>query len=126
MATDLRRMVVLGPAGCIYPGSAQDLRSGSNRRFFQETGTRWVRLWADWPSLVPTADTPDVAKVASLDAQIAQARRDGLQVILTLYRFPSWANGTASLTPEQLAATMPDRRSATDPDTRAKSLLFRI
>ena len=125
MAVDLRRMVVLGPAGCIYPGSPQDYRSAGNRRFFRDTGTPWVRLWADWPSLVPAPDQPDVIRLAALDAQMAQARRDGLRIMLTLYRFPPWANGTQALTAEQLAATMPDRRSAAEPDGRAKSLLFR-
>lgn len=125
MASDLRRAVVLGPAGCIYPGSPQDYTAAGNAAFFRETGTRWARMWADWPTLEPTAGQIDAAKFAALDAQIARARRDGLRVVLTPYRFPTWANGTASYTPEQLAATMPDRRTATQSDASARSLLFR-
>ena len=120
-----RRMVVLGPAGTIYTGSPQDYRTADNRRFFSETHTGWVRLWADWPTVMPKRGTTSSAALASLDAQIAQARADGLKVILTSYRFPSWANGTAALTAAQLAATMPDRRRATQADSSAKSLLYR-
>jgi hypothetical protein len=120
-----RRMVVLGPAGTMYAGSPQDYRTADNRRFFSETHTGWVRLWADWPTVMPTKGTTSSSALASLDAQISQARADGLKVILTTYRFPGWANGTAALTAAQLAATMPDRRRATQDDSAAKSLLMR-
>lgn len=125
MAAGLRRCVVLGPAGIIDPGGPQDYRVGNNAVWLRDSGTRWVRLWADWPSLMPVADQLDPAHIAACDAQIAQARADGMRIILTLYRFPTWANGTDGLTPEQLAATMPDRRASGQPDTRAKSPLFR-
>jgi hypothetical protein len=125
MGFGLRRCVALGPAGVIYPGSPQDYRVGNNRVWLRESRTRWVRLWADWPSLMPFADQLDVPRMAALDAQIARARADGLRIILTAYRFPTWANGTDAMTSEQLAATMADRRTPGQPDTRAKSLLFR-
>src|SRR3712207_2203007 len=108
MASNLKRMVNLGPAHCIYPGGAQDYRVGGNRSFFSDTRTRWVRMWADWPSLEPAGGQWDATKLAALDAQIARARRDGLRIMLTLYRFPTWANGTDALTQAQLDATMPD------------------
>ena len=125
MASPLRRMVALGPAGCIWPGSPQDLRYGSNRAWLRDSRTRWVRMWADWPSLEPAAGQPDAGRWSALDAQIAAAKADGMKVMLTPYRFPTWANGTAALTAEQLAATMPDRKFPSDPDSKAKSLLFR-
>ena len=125
MAAPLRRIVALGPAGCIWPGCPQDLRYGSNRRWLKESGTRWVRLWADWPSLEPAAGQPDQSRWDALDQQSAAAKADGLKVMLTPYRFPTWANGTAALTSEQLAATMVDRKFPNDPDSKAKSLLFR-
>jgi hypothetical protein len=125
MASGLRRCVVLGPAGVIYPGSPQDYRVGSNGFWLTDSGTRWVRIWADWPSLMPFADELDPMRAAALDAQVAQARADGMRIILTPYRFPTWANGTNAMTADQLAATMPDRRTSSQPDTRAKSLLFR-
>ena len=125
MAAGLRRCVVLGPAGTIHPGGPQDYRVGNNAAWLRDSGTRWVRLWADWPSLMPFADQLDPMRMAACDAQIAQARADGLRIILTPYRFPTWANGTDGLTSEQLAATMPDRRASGQADIRAKSLLFR-
>src|SRR4051812_7438902 len=112
MAANLRRMVVLGPSGTITPGSSHDYRVLGNRGFFAQTGTRWVRIWADWPTLMPDAAGFDPAIIGSLDAQIALARRDGLRIVLTLYRFATWANGTDAMTPAQLAATMPDRQGA--------------
>src|SRR4051812_22943227 len=102
----LRRCVSLGANGVINPGSSQDYRT--NRAFLIETGTKWVRLWADWPSLQPEASlAPDQGsgawRVAELDKQIAQANADGIQVILCSYRFPTWSNGTAGLTSAQEA-----------------------
>jgi hypothetical protein len=94
-AASLRRCVALGPAGCIAPGCPQDLRAGDNRALLADSGTRWVRLWADWPTLMPAPATFAPDRVAALDAQIAQARADGLHTILTLYRFPAWVNGVA-------------------------------
>src|SRR3954451_19330682 len=113
-------MLALCPRGTISPGRSRDYRRDDNRSFFAQTGTRWVRMWADWPTLMPTAGTFDTARRTSLDEQIALARRDGLRIVLTLYRFPTWANGVDAMTATELAATMPDRRTAAQPDARAK------
>jgi hypothetical protein len=119
-------MVVLSPSGTISPGGSHDYRQAGNRGFFAETGTGWVRMWADWPTLMPDASGFDAARIASLDAQIALARRDGLRIALTLYRFATWANGTDTMTADELAATMPDRKAtAASPDTSAKALNMR-
>src|SRR3954453_92231 len=125
MASNLRRLVVLGPAGTIYPGSAQDYRSASNRAFVKDTKTKWIRLWADWPTLMPARGQFDAARLAALDAQIAQAKADGLKVMLTMFRFPTWAKGVDAMSAAQLAATMPDRRKASQSDDKAKTVLMR-
>ncbi len=120
----LRRIVDLGPGGVITPGSAGDLRFHDNRRHLRETGTTWVRLWADWPSLQPDPAiaiddlaNPGAFRLQGLDEQIAAACEDGLQVLLMPYRFPVWANGTAELaavrnTDAEAAFDAPDRMSA--------------
>jgi hypothetical protein len=102
MASYLRKIVDIGPGGVIYPGSAQDYRYHDNRTYFADTQTPWIRLWADWPSLQPSASyrpddpkSPGYANLQALDAQIAQACRDGLRVMLMPYRHPLWANNTA-------------------------------
>jgi hypothetical protein len=95
LAATPRRCVALGPAGCIVPGCPQDLRAADNRTLLAQSGTRWVRLWADWPTLMPAAGTLAPDRVAALDDQIAHARADRLRTILTLYRFPAWVNGVA-------------------------------
>jgi hypothetical protein len=103
------RCVALGPAGCIAPGSAQDLRAAGNADLLAGSGTGWVRLWADWPSLMPAPEAFHDARVAALDAQLAQARTAGLQTILTLYRFPAWAGGGPGLmnAPADVSETSP-------------------
>ena len=121
----LRRCVAMGPAGTMWPGSAQDLRYGSNRQWLRDSATKWVRLWADWPTLEPQQGQFDQFRWDALDAQIAAARADGMEVILTPYRFPTWANGTAAMTSAQLTASMPDRKFPSDPESKAKSLNFR-
>jgi hypothetical protein len=97
----LRKLLDIGPGGVIEPGSAQDLRVAGNAGYFAETGTRWIRMWADWPSLQPDADrapddplNPARWKLRALDEQIALANARGIRVLLMPYRFPRWANGT--------------------------------
>src|SRR5215217_9644699 len=104
MSSRLRKIVDVGPGGVIYPGSAQDYRFHSNRDYYRETGTGWIRMWADWPSLQPSSAyapddsrSPGYFRLQALDDQIRTACADGLKVILMPYRIPTWANGTASL-----------------------------
>lgn len=94
------RCVTLGANGVINPGSSQDYRNC--RGFLRETRTKWVRIWADWPSLQPEAErSPDAGsgawRLAELDKQLAAARADGVRVILTSYRYPAWAAGSTDL-----------------------------
>jgi hypothetical protein len=91
LANAPRRCVALGPAGCIAPGCPQDLRAGPNRALLADSATRWVRLWADWPTLMPAPGAIAEDRAAALDDQLAVARADGLHTILTLYRTPEWA-----------------------------------
>jgi hypothetical protein len=98
----LRKLLDIGPGGVIVPGSAQDLRVAGNAGYFAETGTRWIRMWADWPSLQPDGElapddplSPGAAALRALDAQVALANELGLRVLLMPYRFPRWANGAA-------------------------------
>ena len=91
--------MALGPAGCIAPGCAQDLRVAGNRALLADSGTGWVRLWADWPSLMPAPGAFDPDRVAALDDQLAVARADGLRTILTLYRTPAWVGSGVAAAP---------------------------
>jgi hypothetical protein len=120
-ATNLRKIIDIGPGGVIYPGSAQDYRAYNNRAYFAETQTGWIRLWADWPSLQPDVRyaiedpaNPGYPNLLALDAQIRQACADGLWVMLLPYRHPAWANGTAGLvrnTDAEIAFEYTDRMS---------------
>jgi hypothetical protein len=124
------RCVTLGASGVIAPGGPQDYRSC--RHFLLATGTRWVRLWADWPSLQPEPFLPPsfgsgAWRLDALDRQIARANGDGVRVILTSYRFPPWANGTAGLIPPADAVyEQPDRVPAFGYTGTPKDLLFRL
>ncbi len=104
MSVELRKILDIGPGGVIMPGSAQDLRYAGNAGYYAETGTPWIRMWADWPSLQPDgAYAPDDPRspgrlnLQALDEQIRLARANGMRVLLMPYRFPTWANGTAEL-----------------------------
>jgi hypothetical protein len=120
-ATGLLKIVDLGAGATVNPGSANDLRVGENRALLAASGTNAVRLWADWPSLQPDpAIAPDdpagpgAPYLAALDEQIAAANADGLRVVLLLYRFPTWANGTEALaavrgTDAEISYAYPDR-----------------
>jgi hypothetical protein len=96
----LTKLIDIGPDGVISPGSAQDLRFAANASYFADTGTPWIRMWADWPSLQPDGGfapddprSPGYARLLALDAQIALACARGLKVMLMPYRFPEWVNG---------------------------------
>ncbi len=104
MSATLRKIIDIGPGGVIYPGSAQDLRYAQNLSYLADTGTRWIRMWADWPSLQPHPDYapgdprgPGHWRLQALDAQIRLANANGIKVMLMPYRFPTWVNGTAAL-----------------------------
>ena len=112
-AAPITKLIDIGPGGVISPGSAQDLRYASNAGYFADTGTRWIRMWADWPSLQPQAAyapddprSPGYWRLTALDAQIALANARGLKVMLMPYRFPDWVNGGL-----QRAAGMHSRRA---------------
>ena len=111
----ITKLIDIGPEGVIRPGSAQDLRYASNTRYFADTGTPWIRMWADWPSLQPRAShgpgdphSPGYFRLRALDAQIALANARGLKVMLMPYRFPDWVNGGR----ERAAAVAPGSRRA--------------
>jgi hypothetical protein len=111
----ITKLIDIGPEGVIRPGSAQDLRYASNGRYFADTGTPWIRMWADWPSLQPQAAygpadprSPGYSRLLALDAQIALANARGLKVMLMPYRFPHWVNGGR----ERAAAVAPRSRKA--------------
>jgi hypothetical protein len=120
-STALRKLIDIGPGGVIYPGSAQDLRYADNATYFADTGTNWIRMWADWPSLQPHPGyapddprSPGYWRLQALDEQIRLACSRGLKVILMPYRFPTWVNGTASLsaqkdTDAEISYRYPDR-----------------
>src|SRR4051794_33857404 len=120
--TNLRKMIDIGPGGVIHPGTPQDYRVYSNRTYFSETRTGWIRMWADWPSLQPDGRyeiddpaSPGYASLMALDGQIRQACADGLYVMLLPYRHPLWANGTASLVKDsdaEISFMYADRMSA--------------
>ena len=120
MADALARGIALGPGGI-----GEEQRYGSNRRYVAETGCTWVRLWAEWPKLQPDPSKPP--DFEPLDTEIRAARADGLKIMLTSWRFPRWANGTASLTPEQDATFELRARVSPHADpARRKDLTFRV
>ncbi|MFN8132209.1 MAG: hypothetical protein U0R70_11740 [Solirubrobacteraceae bacterium] len=132
------RCIVLGPAGVLYPSdaAAQSQRYAANRRWILAgPADPWVRLWLPYDQLAPggpAAAAPPGTGVnaaaapvlAALDADVAAAKADGRRVILTVYSFPGWSNGTAHLRPgseEEIAFAAPDRMAREDYEAWAAS-----
>ncbi len=126
-----------------HGGDVEDLRVNGNLDKLRALGTRWVRLWIRWdkaqlfpPGLVPMDDLDGTANdalacgtgcgyryIQSMDEQIALARAAGLNVILTSWHFPRWANGTAGVAADWARA---DRGGPTTPVERLKPLEWRV
>ena len=124
-AKPLRKLLDIGPGGVISPGSAQDLRSPATPAYFADTDTRWIRMWADWPSLQPHPDrapddalSPGRAKLRALDEQIALANALGIRVLLMPYRFPPGPTGPRTRGPARGAGRRPSTVSPPTPTGR--------
>ena len=140
-AAGLRKCVAMDSLN--HGGDVEDLRVNGNLEKLLALGTRWVRIWIRWdkaqlypPAFVPMTalDRPvhDAAicgpgcgyrYIQAMDEQIALARAVGLNVILTTWFFPRWANDTADK-PADWARE--DRGSPTTPPERLKPLEWRI
>jgi hypothetical protein len=94
--------------------------------------TTFLSLWLGWPTVQPLppdpftraqafaqlADPagPGAPAFAVLDAQIARANADGLEVALTLYQaFPDWTRAVGSPPSPPRLAAVPDNRSLDGP-----------
>jgi len=143
----LRKCLSMGPVNS-PEGDDQDLRAHENLSDVRASGSHWVKLWLRWDQVQPRPPTeiewaqvaepsnPGYPFLRSFDAQIALARSQDppLGVVLTLYRFPQWSNGTASLvegTPTERAFEPHDRltraqHGAGDPENRRRPLAFRV
>ena len=126
-----------------HGGDVEDLRVNGNLDRLRALGTRWVRLWIRWdkaqlfpPSLVPMSDLDGPANdlpvcgsgcgygyIQAIDEQIALARAAGLNVILTTWHFPRWANGTAGMPAD---SAREDRGGPDTPVERLKPLEWRV
>jgi hypothetical protein len=95
----------MGPAGTKQPGGnePQDFRFDSGygastsdaSLFYQQTATKWARLWVHLPTLWPDTNSVDTNLLYNLDYQIAFARAlSSVQgVILTFHHdLPNWIN----------------------------------
>src|SRR6478735_106481 len=102
MSTYLRKCIDIAPTAITNPFSnpPNDFRKLVDQPWWGalRATTSFARLWADWPSLQPTAGSPPGGvSLAALDAQVEAAAANGLQLILLPYRYPKWANGTDGL-----------------------------
>jgi hypothetical protein len=53
--------------------------------------THWVRLMVSWDDVEPRRDVYDAAELRRLDALVNELRAQNVQVILTTYQTPEWA-----------------------------------
>jgi Cellulase (glycosyl hydrolase family 5) len=137
----LRKAISMGSIN--HGGDYEDLSMHGNLDAVRQTGARWVRIWVRWdkaqlfpPLLVPWSQLDGVANdlpvcgtgcgfryIQAIDAQIAAARAAGLNVVLSTWHYPRWANGTYGR-PADWARE--DRGSPTTPVERLKPMEYRI
>jgi hypothetical protein len=141
MAADLRKCVAMGPIN--HGGDIEDLTMNGNLDKVGSLGARWVKIWIRWdkaqlfpPSRVPMSslttsanDAPGYGTgggyryIQSIDDQIARARAAGVNVVLTTWLSPRWANGTEGKPADW---ERQDRGSAGTPVANLKSMEQRI
>jgi hypothetical protein len=94
---------------------------------------QWVRIWVDWPSLMPQQGMFNSTYVAFIDGQIRAAKRLNVNpdktgvprtpaVMLSVWRTPAWASGAVND-----AASLYDRRArptAAEPSPEIKGLEY--
>jgi hypothetical protein len=137
----LRKAISMGPIN--HGGDWEDLSFHGNIDMVRQTGARWVRIWIRWdkaqlfpPTVVPWSsltgkanDKPECGTgcgyryIQAIDAEIAAARAAGLNVVLTSWHFPRWANGTQGR-PADWARQ--DRGGPTTPVDRLKAMEQRV
>jgi hypothetical protein len=140
-APGLRKCVAMDSLN--HGGDVEDLRVNGNLGKLLALGTRWVRIWIRWdkaqlfpPVFVPMTELEGPLNdlgvcgpgcgfryIQAIDEQIALARAAGLNVILTTWFFPRWANGTAGKPAEW---GLEDRGAPGDPVERLKPMEWRI
>jgi hypothetical protein len=102
MSSLLRKCVAFGPDGTIDPGIGQPqnlayqnpLGTYHNVNVLLDSGTRWVKIWADLLTLWPQENGLNQTRRDGLDFQIALAKAYGFGVILSInFRLPQWITG---------------------------------
>ena len=109
MSSTLRKLVDIGPGGVDLPrlGAGSALRAATC-----PTSPTPARAGSacgpDWPSLQPHPDyapddprSPGAWQAQALDEQIRLANARGIKVMLMPYRFPTWVNGTSTLSAQK-------------------------
>jgi hypothetical protein len=95
----------LTPQGIRVPGSPQDYTVLRTQPWAAPliARTTHLRIWVEWPVVQPepgvalgSPENPGFPHVQAIDAQVAAAIADGLQVILLPYRYPRWVNHTTA------------------------------
>ena len=147
-ASGLRKCLSMGPLDT-PDNDDQDLRRSANVDLLTSTHSRWVKVWARWDQIQPLPpsavefdrlDDPEANPgqpfLAALDAQVRVARSldPPVGVIVCLWRFPSWSNGTGALADGEggdLDFFPQDRLKranfeAGDPNASIKPLAYRV
>jgi hypothetical protein len=103
------------------PGSPQDYRVLRAQPWAAPliARTTHLRVWVDWTVVQPRGDlalddpeNPGLPHLAAVDAQVAAAAADGLQVIVLPYRYPRWVTRTTRSDGTKSAAyRLPGRRA---------------
>jgi Cellulase (glycosyl hydrolase family 5) len=114
MAAGIRKCLDLGPQIDL---PEQHLKTPATAYKVVATGTKWIRTWIDWAFCEKNGRGQyDGGYLALMDEQVSKARDLGINVILTTWKFPLWANGTQGVDPSTFPAE----------DRGGKALEFRV
>ncbi|HEX5923018.1 MAG TPA: hypothetical protein VFY45_04250 [Baekduia sp.] len=75
----------------------QGLASADVRLWIRQTKTGWIRIWAPWWLIEPTAGNRGGAALAAIDNEIAIANAWELNVVLVSYGFAPWVAKAATV-----------------------------
>jgi hypothetical protein len=119
-----------GPQSLREDNHPNDYRYWSNRQYFKDSHTGWVKLWVSWYDLQQsyaatnrdaawnnlTGSATGSAYLRRLDGQLRAANDDGVRTIVTIYQaFPTWATGAVG--PDPLSSKGAERKLPSDLST---------
>jgi len=62
-----------------------------------QVGAGWLRIWAVWDAVEPSAGVFSKSIIDAYNAEVAAAKARGIRVLVVVHRSPPWASGVGDL-----------------------------